>query len=98
MKDFIFSHEPSSWRFDVNEELYGYPQVVDFTDDATGAPHALARANMSMYVNEVGHNMDLVENVVVSVRCLSCLIQKVPGKTRTVQTYGRHARKCQLAP
>jgi len=64
VKDFIFSHEPSSWRFDVNEELYGYPQVVDFTDDATGAPHALARANMSMYVNEVGHNMDLVENVV----------------------------------
>lgn len=50
----------------MNEELNGYPQVVDFTDDATGAPHDLAQSNMSMYVNEVGHNMDLVENVVVS--------------------------------
>ena len=66
VKDFIFSHEPSSWRFDVPEELNGHPQVVDFTDDTTGAPHDVARAHMSMYVNEVGHNMNLVENVSVS--------------------------------
>jgi len=63
VKDFIFSHEPSSWRFDVTEELNGHPQVVDFTDDTTGAPHDVAKSHMSMYVNEVGHNMELVENV-----------------------------------
>jgi hypothetical protein len=63
MKDFIFSHEPSSWRFDVSEELNGHKQVVDFTDDATGSPHSVARSHMSMYVNEVGHNAALVENV-----------------------------------
>jgi len=63
VKDFLFSNEPSSWRFDVKEELNGHPQVVDFTDDTTGSPHDIAESHMSMYVNEVGHNMDLVENV-----------------------------------
>ena len=66
IKDFIYTHEPSSWRFDVTEELNGYPQVVDFTDDTTGAPHDVAKSNMSMYVNEVGHNEKLVENIEVS--------------------------------
>jgi hypothetical protein len=65
VKDFLFSHEPSSWRFDVTEKLHGQPQVVDFTDDTFGAPHDTAKSHMSMYVNEVGHNMDLVENVEV---------------------------------
>jgi hypothetical protein len=65
VKDFLFSHEPSSWRFDVTEKLHGQPQVVDFTDDTFGAPHDIAKSHMSMYVNEVGHNMDLVENVEV---------------------------------
>jgi hypothetical protein len=67
VKDFIFSNEPSSWRYDVTEKLHGEPQVVDFTDDTTGAPHDIAKSHMSMYVNEVGHNMDLIENV--EVRC-----------------------------
>ncbi len=89
MKDFLFSHEPSSWRFDVdgtlNKEtlapndsptLYkprrraqqnSQPKVIDFTDDATGAPHDVAESHVSMYVNEVGHNEDLVENVEVSL-------------------------------
>ena len=58
MKDFIFSHEPSSWRFDVREELKtnggaSYKQVVDFTDDTTGSPHSVARSHVAMYVNEV---------------------------------------------
>ena len=34
--------------------------------DKTGAPHDVAKSHMSMYVNEVGHNMKLVENVEVS--------------------------------
>lgn len=68
VKDFLFSHEPSSWRFDVAEKINGYPQVVDFTDDITGAPHSVAKSHMSMYVNEVGHNMELVENVQVSCK------------------------------
>jgi hypothetical protein len=63
VKDFLFSHEPSAWRFDVKEQLNGRPQVVDFTDDATGSPHEIAKSRVSMYVNEVGHSSDLVENV-----------------------------------
>ena len=69
VKDFIFGHESSSWRFDVEELINGHPQVVDFTDDTTGTPHEVAKANMSMYVNEVGHNPQLVENVKVSICC-----------------------------
>ena len=34
--------------------------------DKTGAPHDVAKSHLSMYVNEVGHNMKLVENVEVS--------------------------------
>jgi len=73
VKDFLFSHEPSSWRFDVTEKLHGQPQVVDFTDDTFGAPHDIAKSHMSMYVNEVGHNMDLVENVEVRLWCTSLI-------------------------
>jgi hypothetical protein len=45
--------------------------VVDFTDDTTGAPHDIARSHVSMYVNEVGHNSNLVENVEVRCQCRS---------------------------
>jgi hypothetical protein len=71
MKDFLFSHEPASWRFDVKEKLNGENQVVDFTDDTTGSPHAAARANTAMYVNECGHDIDLVENVCSLETCRS---------------------------
>ena len=60
MKDFVFCHEPQSWRFDVKEKLNGEKQVVDFISDFTGSPHDAARANIAMYVNEVGHDIDLV--------------------------------------
>lgn len=85
MKDFLFSHEPSVWRFDVDKTMTNetltpnarynpnrrslhndQPTVIDITDDATGAPHDIAESHMSMYVNEVGHNPDLVENIEVS--------------------------------
>lgn len=63
-KDFIFSSEPSSWRFNVKETLNGQPQVVDFTSDISGSPHETARFRyIAMYVNEVGHNLSLQENV-----------------------------------
>lgn len=71
MKDFLFSHEPASWRFDVKEKLNGENQVVDFTDDTTGSPHAVARANTAMYVNECGHDIDLVENACSLETCRS---------------------------
>jgi hypothetical protein len=32
-------------------------------DDTTGAPHKVARSHVAMYVNEVGHDETLVENV-----------------------------------
>lgn len=74
IKDFLFGHEPSSWRFDVSEKLNVnglQNQVVDFTDDATGSPHAVARANTAMYVNECGHDISLVENVCSLETCRS---------------------------
>lgn len=64
MKNFIFSYEPSAWRFDVPEKLQGNPQVVDFTSDVTGEPHDVARSNVPTYVNEVAHNPNLLESVV----------------------------------
>ena len=45
--------------------------MVDFTDDTTGAPHDIAKSHVSMYVNEVGHNSNLVENVEVRCQCRS---------------------------
>ncbi len=71
IKDFLFGHEPSSWRFDVAEKLNGQNQVVDFTSDTTGYPHADARANTAMYVNECGHDSSLVENVCSFETCRS---------------------------
>ena len=71
VKDFLFSHEPSSWRFDahynsISRSSRTQPTVIDFTDDATGAPHEVAQSHVSMYVNEVGHEGTLVENIDVS--------------------------------
>ena len=64
VKDFLFSFEPSAWRFDVPEGLHGYSQVVDFTSDTTGEPHNEARRHVAMYINETGHNPELCQNVV----------------------------------
>ena len=63
LKDFLFSHEPSGWVFDVPEKFKDHHQVVDLTDDSTGEPHKVAKSNIAMYVNEVGHGRKLVENV-----------------------------------
>ena len=55
--------EPSAWCFAVPEKLLGYEQFIDITGDDTGVPHKAARALPSIYVNEVGHNKKLVQNV-----------------------------------
>lgn len=47
----------------MSEELNGHKQVVDFTDDTSGEPHSIAKSHVAMYVNEVGHDESLVENV-----------------------------------
>lgn len=44
------------WSFSVPEKILGRDQSIDITDDLTGEPHAVAQANIPMYVNEVGHN------------------------------------------
>ena len=51
------------WGFDVPEEILGVEQVIDITDDCTGEPHEVARKNIPMYVNEVGHNKKLNETI-----------------------------------
>lgn len=44
--------------------LFGrYEQMVDITDDVTGDTHRLARENLAMYVNEMGYDKSLTQNV-----------------------------------
>lgn len=59
LKDFIFSSEPSAWNFGVDT----HTNVCDITDDLTGEPHHIAKSNIPMYVNEVGHSKTLRHNV-----------------------------------
>lgn len=64
IKSFIFSHDPSEWAFAVQEKLFGREeQTIDITDDLTGKTHDIAKSHVPMYVNEVGHNKTLVQNV-----------------------------------
>ncbi|GAX17254.1 hypothetical protein FisN_10Lh112 [Fistulifera solaris] len=56
IKSFLFDNEPSAWAFDVEENILGQLQICDITDDMTGEPHVYARAEIPMYVNEVGHS------------------------------------------
>jgi hypothetical protein len=63
VKSFIFSHEPSEWAFGVPDKISGQNQVIDITDDITGEPTEIAKQNIPMYVNEVGHNKSLKHTV-----------------------------------
>jgi hypothetical protein len=65
IKNFIFSTEPAEYGFAVTEKLDQSLQLVDITDDITGKPHKLATVEIPMYVNEVGHNADLAQNVFI---------------------------------
>jgi hypothetical protein len=40
--------------------------MIDITDDVTGEPHDEAKRQTAIYVNEVGHNPKLVQNVISS--------------------------------
>jgi len=64
LKDFLFDFEPAAWNFHVEEKLRGCSQFIDVTDDCTGEPHRLACSNIPKYVNEVGHDQTLKQNVV----------------------------------
>jgi hypothetical protein len=59
----LFDGEPSGWNFGVDELHLGYEQIVDVTDDATGETHSDAARLGMIFVNEVGHNDALIENV-----------------------------------
>mmetsp|Transcript_34531 Transcript_34531/g.49048 ORF Transcript_34531/g.49048 Transcript_34531/m.49048 type:complete len:758 (+) Transcript_34531:2-2275(+) len=64
IKAWVFDSEPSEWAFGVTEPFQGcFDQIIDITDDVTGAPHSEACSHIPKYVNEVGHNTDLVQNV-----------------------------------
>lgn len=63
IKDFLFEHEPGGWSFAVEEKLRGDEQIIDVTEDFTGEPHTCAQEHVPMYVNEVGHSKELVQNV-----------------------------------
>lgn len=49
--------------FGVDEKLRGEDQAIDITDDRTGETHIDAQEHIPMYVNEVGYNKKLVQNV-----------------------------------
>jgi len=51
------------WMFGVDEKLRGEDQTIDITDDRTGETHIDAQEHIPMYVNEVGYNKKLVQNV-----------------------------------
>lgn len=63
VKDFIFGHEPSVWNFDIGGK-FDDPHIIDVTDDSSGDPHIVAKSNICLYVNEIGHSKDLHQNVV----------------------------------
>jgi hypothetical protein len=65
IKSFIHSEGPANWGFDVPEKYSGRNQLLDITDDLTGEPHANAKREIPMYVNEVGHDTKLVQNVFI---------------------------------
>lgn len=39
--------------------------MIDITDDITGSPHEVAQQHIAMYVNEIGHNNNLKQNVFI---------------------------------
>ena len=49
--------------FGVDEKLRGEDQAIDITDDRTGETHIDAQEHIPMYVNDVGYNKKLVQNV-----------------------------------
>jgi len=63
LKSFLFGGEPAGWGFQVEEPLLGREQLIDITDDATGDISDAAKQMSAIYVNEVGHNPKLVQNV-----------------------------------
>jgi len=40
--------------------------MIDITDDVTGSPHEIAKRNIPMYVNEVGHNKSYKQTVFIN--------------------------------
>ena len=49
--------------FGVEVPFRGEDQTIDITDDRTGETHICAQEHIPMYVNEVGHNKELVQNI-----------------------------------
>lgn len=61
LKEFIFSLVPNEWSFNGSDN--NEVDMFDITDNITGDPHVTALAQAPIYVNEVGHNRNLKENV-----------------------------------
>ena len=59
----MFDGEPAGWGFQVEEAYLGREQLIDITSDATGEICESAKKMTAIYVNEIGHNRELVQNV-----------------------------------
>ena len=57
MKCFLFQNQPNRYPMEAEQNLDGEPQMIDVTDDETGLPHEIAKANIPMYINEVGYDL-----------------------------------------
>ncbi len=65
LKTFIFSNEPGEWGFEIDQKRPdGRVQLADITDDTTGMPHAIARKNIAMYINETAGDPALQRTVI----------------------------------
>jgi hypothetical protein len=62
----LFDNEPSGWCYGLHKNEEIIDQIIDITDDNTGALHDDAKKLAAVYVNEVGHNPSLVQNVKIS--------------------------------
>jgi len=64
-KNFIFDYEPAAWNNGVSENMRGSFQVIDITSDCTGELHDVAEEHVSVYVNEIGNDNTLYQNVLI---------------------------------
>lgn len=100
VKNFIFQNEPSAWGYRVDEKIGFDPQIIEITDDSTGEPTQVARENIPMYVNEVGHNPSLEQNV-LSLLKDDCIVHyyldmKEINKGETVELLVDYSADCWL--
>lgn len=63
IKAFLFQNQPNRYTMGTEQSLDGEEQIIDVSDDVTGLPHDIAKANIPMYINEVGYDLTRKQTV-----------------------------------